>query len=67
MSFVELESGKLWEVIVKATWCGLFSICFTLGDGAGSGIRGPSSCGSHWAGRASDFFCMRRQPMGEAA
>ena len=44
-----------------------FPICFTLGDGAGPGIPWASSGRSHWTGRASDFFCMRREPMGEVA
>ena len=44
-----------------------FSICFTLGDGAVPGLLWASSGRSHWAGRASDFFCMRREPMGEVA
>jgi hypothetical protein len=44
-----------------------FSICFTLGDGAGQGMRWASSGRSLWAGRASDFFYMRREPIGEVA
>jgi hypothetical protein len=31
------------------------------------GWTGESLGRSHWAGRASDFFCMRREPMGEVA
>ena len=62
--------GTCSAVMVKATRCTywvLFSNCFTLGDGAVPGLLWASSGRSHWAGRASDFFCMRREPMGEVA
>jgi hypothetical protein len=38
-----------------------------VGGAQEKGVRGTGEGCSHWAGRASDFFCMRRHPMGVAA